>query len=82
MHIECGLACLVVPLVCESVILYQCTYGYCRNLCGCLQNGEVTGGVIELETQAVGLARVGRNVVVATMDKTIHSFHVKVCACA
>ncbi len=51
-------------------------------LCGCLQNGEVTGGVIELETQAVGLARVGRNVVVATMDKTIHSFHVKVCASA
>ena len=42
------------------------------------QNGELTGGVIELETQAVGIARVGKNLLVATMDKTIHSFHVKV----
>lgn len=38
----------------------------------------MTGGIIELETQAVGLARIGKNVLVATMDKTIHSFHVKV----
>jgi hypothetical protein len=43
-----------------------------------LQNGFVTGNVIELETQAVGLAIVGRDLLVATMDKTIHSFHVKV----
>lgn len=42
-----------------------------------IKNGVVTGGIIELETQAVGLARVGKSLLVATMDKTVHSFHVK-----
>lgn len=48
------------------------------NVCLLSQNGELTGGVIELETQSVGIARVGKSLFVATMDKTVHSFHVKV----
>ncbi len=44
----------------------------------CVQNGEVTGGVIELESPAVGVVKAGKNIVVGTMDKCFHSYHVKV----
>lgn len=42
-----------------------------------IKNGEVTGTVIELETLPCGLVRLERNIIVATMDNVLHSFHIK-----
>lgn len=42
-----------------------------------VKNGEVTGGVIELESPAVGVVKAGKNIVVGSMDKSFHSYHIK-----
>lgn len=50
----------------------------CRN--GALysiKNGELTGTVIELESQPVGLIRHPKNVVVGCMNSVVYSYHVK-----
>ena len=38
----------------------------------------MTGGVIELESPAVGVVKAGTNIVVGSMDKSFHSYHIKV----
>ena len=46
-----------------------------------IKNGERVSTVIELETQPVGLVRIdapGKQIIVATMNNAVHSFHVKV----
>jgi Bardet-Biedl syndrome 1 protein len=42
-----------------------------------VRDGELTGIVIELESQPCGLARVDKSVMVGTMANVLHSYHVK-----
>eukprot|EP00735_Rhodelphis_limneticus_P001522 TRINITY_DN12154_c0_g1::TRINITY_DN12154_c0_g1_i1::g.26505::m.26505 TRINITY_DN12154_c0_g1::TRINITY_DN12154_c0_g1_i1::g.26505 ORF type:complete len:585 (-),score=107.23,sp/Q3V3N7/BBS1_MOUSE/40.00/1e-141,BBS1/PF14779.1/2.4e-77,BBS2_Mid/PF14783.1/4,BBS2_Mid/PF14783.1/91,BBS2_Mid/PF14783.1/2.8e+02,BBS2_Mid/PF14783.1/3.9,PHTB1_N/PF14727.1/1.2e+03,PHTB1_N/PF14727.1/1.6e+02,PHTB1_N/PF14727.1/3.2 TRINITY_DN12154_c0_g1_i1:527-2281(-) len=42
-----------------------------------IKNGEVTGNVIELESQPCGLLRSGKCIIVACMGNVVHSFHLK-----
>lgn len=45
------------------------------------QNGERIATVIELETLPLGIVRIdapGKQVIVATMNNSVHSFHIKV----
>eukprot|EP00276_Gloeochaete_wittrockiana_P008473 CAMPEP_0184664068 /NCGR_PEP_ID=MMETSP0308-20130426/51076_1 /TAXON_ID=38269 /ORGANISM="Gloeochaete witrockiana, Strain SAG 46.84" /LENGTH=592 /DNA_ID=CAMNT_0027107225 /DNA_START=108 /DNA_END=1886 /DNA_ORIENTATION=+ len=42
-----------------------------------IKNGEVTGTVIELESQPCGLVRTYKSIVVGCMGNVIHSFHIK-----
>jgi len=42
-----------------------------------IKNGELSGLVIELESQPCGLVRTSKNIVVACMNNVVHNFHVK-----
>eukprot|EP00736_Rhodelphis_marinus_P010114 Rmarinus@m.24802 len=42
-----------------------------------IKNGELTGNVIELESQPCGLVRIGKSIIVGCMSHVIHSFHLK-----
>lgn len=42
-----------------------------------IKKGKVLGGAIELETQVCGLAIMDKSLIIACMDHTIHSYHMK-----
>ena len=42
-----------------------------------IKNGELQGTIIELETQASGLARIDKHIYVGSMDKKVHCFSLK-----
>lgn len=42
-----------------------------------IKNGELTGVVIELESQPCGLVRTSKNILVGCMNNVVHNFHVK-----
>mmetsp|Transcript_47681 Transcript_47681/g.152835 ORF Transcript_47681/g.152835 Transcript_47681/m.152835 type:complete len:596 (+) Transcript_47681:319-2106(+) len=42
-----------------------------------IKNGEVTGTVVELEAQPVGLVRSGKSILVGCMNNVLYSYHIK-----
>eukprot|EP01029_Cantina_marsupialis_P027873 TRINITY_DN774111_c0_g1_i1.p1 TRINITY_DN774111_c0_g1~~TRINITY_DN774111_c0_g1_i1.p1 ORF type:complete len:582 (+),score=125.00 TRINITY_DN774111_c0_g1_i1:159-1904(+) len=71
-----------VPVMLDVNGLYSMDYRLtvaCRNgrVYSIRRNELVRSSVIEMETQIVGLCRVDRNIIIATTDQKIHSFHTK-----
>lgn len=67
--------CVVAPITRPGL---HCSHSLASLFTHPRQNGEVTGGVIELESPAVGVVKAGKNIVVGSMDKSFHSYHIKV----
>eukprot|EP00397_Hematodinium_sp_SG-2012_P023204 GEMP01024096.1.p1 GENE.GEMP01024096.1~~GEMP01024096.1.p1 ORF type:complete len:593 (+),score=123.82 GEMP01024096.1:73-1851(+) len=70
-----------VPAFMSVIGLYDVEYRVtvaCRNgTIYSIKNGQLLSTTIELETQAVGLVRLEKNVYVGTMDQQIHGYHFK-----
>jgi Bardet-Biedl syndrome 1 protein len=45
-----------------------------------LKGGEVSGVVIELDSQPCGLLRMDKSIVVGTMNNALHYYHTRVCS--